>query len=88
MEITPAVLAASIGILTVVLALVGVQIFRILVEVKRSAEKVNKMLDDAGRVTESFAGPTSSLSGMFFGVKTGLRVLKILFNRKKGKKDE
>lgn len=87
MEIVPAVLATSVGILTVVLALVGIQIIRILNEVKKSVEKANKMLDDAGRMTESLAGPTSSLSGIFFGLKTGLKVLKVLLARKKGKKE-
>lgn len=88
MEIVPAVLAASIGILTVTLAFVGFQIVRILSEAKKSVEKVNKMLDDAGRMTESIAGPTSSISGIFFGLKTGLKVLKVLLGRKKGGKGD
>ena len=87
MEITPFVLVASVATLTLVLAAVGIQIIRILGEIKKSVEKVNKILDDAGKVTENFAGPTSSVSGLFFGLKTGLKVLRVLLERKKDKKE-
>lgn len=85
---TQIVLMTAVGILTVVLALAGVQIIRILKELKITVEKVNKMLGDMGRVTENIAKPTSPLNNLFFGVKAGLRVLKVLLKRSKKKENE
>lgn len=78
---------SSVVILTVVLALGGVQIIRILGEVKRSVEKGNKILDDMGKLTDNVAKPSSPISSVFFGAKTGLKLLKILLNRKKKEKE-
>ena len=83
MEITQIVPAFSIGVLTVVLALVGVQVIRILQEFKKTVEKINKILEDLGRVTEDVSKPTLPLSGIFLGLKTGLKVLRIILKRKK-----
>lgn len=81
------VLIFSVGILTVVLAVVGVQIVRILGEVKKTVEGVNKILEDAGRLSENITKPTSSLTSLFVGAKMGLKILEI-FLRRKGKKRE
>jgi len=87
MEMTQVILVVSVGVLTVVLALVGFQIFQILREFKRSVEKINKILEDMGKVSENMTKPTSSFSGVFFGLKTGLKVLKLFMERKKKKKE-
>ena len=49
-------------LLSAVLMVVGVQIFFILREVQKSIQKVNKMLDDAGQVSESIAKPLAAVS--------------------------
>ncbi|MDP3998397.1 MAG: hypothetical protein Q8P89_02180 [bacterium] len=87
MEPAPIVLSSAVGILTVVLALVGIQVVRILQEVRGSVQRFNKILGDVGKVTEGATSPTSSFSGMFFGAKMGLKILKTLLARhKKGEK--
>jgi len=83
MEITQIVPAVSIGVLTVVLALVGVQVIRILQEFKKTVEKINKILEDLGRVTDDASRPTLPLAGIFLGLKTGLKVLRIILKQKK-----
>ena len=51
--------------LTVLLVLIGLQIVNILKEVRSSLEKINKILDDAGTISESIAKPVSDFAGFF-----------------------
>ncbi len=51
-----------IAILTILLMIVGIQVFLILKELRCSIERVNKILNDAGKISESFVKPLSSLS--------------------------
>lgn len=87
MEITQIILFSSIGVLTIVLALVGVQIIRILNEVKKTVEKTNKILDDMGKLSESIARPASSLNSAVLGLKTGFKILSLFLERKRKKKE-
>lgn len=87
MEATQIILVVSVGTLTIILSLVGVQVVRILKEVKITIEKINKILEDMGRVTENVAKPTSSFNGIFFGLKAGLKILKLLMSRDKRRKE-
>lgn len=73
--------------LTILLLVLGFQVFFILRELRKTIDKTNKILDDAGVITESVSAPISSLSSLAMGVKTGAVLAKIL-NRKKHKKDE
>ena len=51
--------------LTVLLVLIGIQVVNILKEVKSSLEKINKILDDAGTISENIAKPVSDFAGFF-----------------------
>ena len=44
------------------------------------------MLDDAGRVTDGISKSVTGMSGMFGGIKTGLKVVNF-FGKKKEKED-
>jgi len=68
MENTQILLVGVVTVLTGILTLIGVQVFLILKEIKRSIEKMNKMLDDAGLISESVARPIASLSNSITGV--------------------
>lgn len=60
----------------------------ILREVRKSIEKVNKMLDDAGMITEAIANPISGLGGMLDGLKSGFKTIESIgtfLSRKKKK---
>jgi len=65
---TQILLIAVVTVLTVLLTVIGVQVFFILKEIRRSIEKFNKMLDDAGTISESVARPIASLSSSITGV--------------------
>lgn len=79
-------LVIVITALTFLLIIIGIQVANILKEFKRSLEKVNKILDDAGMISESVAKPVSEFSGFFKTI--GLLVDFVKDRRKKGEEKE
>lgn len=61
--------------LSTLLIILGVQVFFILKEIRRSMQRVNKMLDDAGRVTGTVGDSVENLGGFVKGIKTGLSAI-------------
>lgn len=72
--------------LTILLIVLGVQVFFILKEFRRSMQKTNKMLDDFGKVTGTVGEGAQHLAGIASGLKAGMAVFSSF--RKKGEKDE
>ena len=74
------VLLFVIIVLTILLVLLGVQVFFILREVRRTLLKANKVLDTADTITEAVSGPLSSLGsiGGLLGSGSLLTVAKIV----------
>lgn len=64
-------------ILTTLVVILGVQVFFILRALRITLEKANKVLEDAGNITESVSKPISSLSTLAMGLKTGATIAKI-----------
>lgn len=84
-----AVLLFVVVILTILLVILGIQVFLILRELRRTVRKANKVLDDAGTITETVSRPISSLSTIAQGVKTGSAIAAMLRGKKKySKKSE
>ncbi|MDE2588779.1 MAG: hypothetical protein KGL95_03850, partial [Patescibacteria group bacterium] len=52
-------------------------------EFKDTIAKLNKVLDDAGVISESVSTPIASLSTIVTGVKTGLSLASLLKGKKK-----
>ncbi len=75
------IIAVSILLTTLFLAL-GVQVWFILKEIRGSMQRVNKMLDDAGKVTGAVGEGVSNMTGLVNGLKAGLSIATSL--RKKG----
>ena len=83
------VLFLVVIILTLLLLILGIQVFFILRELRKTIAKANKVLDDTGMITESVSKPISSLSTLTMGLKTGATIARILSGGKKHhKKDE
>lgn len=82
MEPTQILLVIVVTVLTIVLTVIGIQVAMILSEVKKSAEKVNKMLDDATTVAGTVSRSVTGMSGLIDGLKTGLSVVS-WFGKKK-----
>ena len=77
-------LIAVITVLTVILTVIGIQIVYILKEFRKTVEKTNKILDDAGIISESVAKPVAGVSNILAGIKAGVDLVGI-FKRKKEK---
>ena len=84
------ILFLVIIILTVLLVILGIQVFFILKELRKTIDKTNKVLDDTGVITGSVSKPIASFSTLAMGLKTGATIAKILQGGKKNheKKDE
>lgn len=89
-DLAQGLLVVVIVVLTTLLVVIGIQVVNILREFKKSLEKVNKILDDAGIISGSVAKPMADFSGFFEGVKGGLKIIEWLvdFLREKGKKKQ
>jgi len=72
------VLFLVIIVLTTLLVVLGIQVFLILRELRKAVGKANKILEDAGIITESVSTPLATLSTLMMGIKTGASVANLL----------
>lgn len=87
-DTTQILLIIVITTLTILLTIIGIQVFYILREFKKSIEKINKILDDAGTISESVAKPIASLSSGITGVSGITGLLGWLVSRRKKRKEK
>lgn len=73
-------------VLAILLLALGVQVFFILKEFRKTVSKANKVLDNTNVITQSVSTPLSSLSGLAACVKSGTSV--VSFIKKLISKDE
>ena len=85
MDSTQLLLLIVIIILTIFLIVIGIQVFFILKELRVTLNKLNKVLTDAGQLTEKIKEPTTMIAGLAHGIKTSLNIFESL--RKKPKKE-
>ena len=83
-----AALFLVIIILTTLLVILGIQVYFILRALRITINKANKVLEDAGSITESVSKPISSLSTLAMGLKTGASIAKLFQGSKREKKHE
>ncbi len=83
MDTAQLVLLFVVVVLTLLLIVLGIQVYFILKELRRTVTKANKVLDDTGLITESVSGPLSSLSTVMSGVKAGASIAKLLRGKSK-----
>lgn len=81
-------LVAVVTALTTLLVIVGIQVVYILRELRQTVAKVNKILDDAGVVSESVAKPIAGISGFLTGIKSGVNLIKLLEEKKEEEKND
>jgi hypothetical protein len=78
MDIAQTVLISVIIILAILLLVVGVQVFFILREFRKTVDKANKVLDNTNSITESVSTPLSSLANLAGCVKSGSSVVSFI----------
>lgn len=69
LDLVQFVLLTVIIILTLVLVVLGIQVFYILTEVRKTVSKTNGLLEKADSITESVKTPLSAISSIALGVK-------------------
>lgn len=74
MDIVQIVLIGISVVLATLFVFLGIQVWFILKEVRISFQKINKMLDDMGKVTGTVGEGVSGLSGLVSGLKAGLSI--------------
>lgn len=84
-DLAQAVLVMVVTTITVLLVVIGIQVYNILKELQETIKKANKILDDAGTVSESVAKPISSLSDVLSGASGVTGLFSWLMGRKKKK---
>ncbi len=82
-DVTQILLSTVILILTIMMAVIGVQVYYILREFRETVKKFNKVLDDTGVISESVSKPVNMFSSMLLGIKGGSALMKLLSNKKK-----
>jgi len=82
MDTAQTLLLIVVIVLSFILLILGVQIFFILREFRKTVSKVNKVLDDTGSITQSVSAPIASLSNVLTSVKLGSALVKILQRKK------
>ena len=70
MDITQIALFTVIIVLSILLLVLGIQVFFILREFRKTVSKTNKVLVNTNVITESVSAPISSLSSLAMGIKT------------------
>lgn len=81
MELTQILLTVVVTILTGLLVFVGVQVFFILRDLQKSIKKLNKILDDAGVVSDTVVKPIVGVASFVEGLR-GIKGIVDLLNEK------
>ncbi|MEK7513420.1 MAG: hypothetical protein AAB430_01650 [Patescibacteria group bacterium] len=71
------ILVIVVTILSILLIIFSVYIFRILDEMKKALVKTNSMLDDMKRITKSVADPIEHASEFISGLKKGAKLVEL-----------
>ncbi len=90
-DFTQLLLGLVITSLTVMILVIGFQVYKILKELHVSITKMNKILEDTGVMTESISKPMSAASNFLLGIKSHswlLTIAKVLKRAKESKDSE
>lgn len=87
MDSTQLLLLIVILILTVFLIVIGIQVFFILRELKVTLTKLNKVLSDAGEISEKVKHPATIIEAIGKGLKLSLNLINSVKKRTKDKEE-
>jgi uncharacterized protein YoxC len=82
MDITQIVISVISILLTVLMIILGVQVWHILKEFKETIKKTNTLLDDANSLTKTIKTSADDFSSMSAGLKAGFSLVSRLFSKK------
>lgn len=84
----PYIFAVSLIILTIMLTVVGLQLFLVLKTFRQTVQRINNITDEAESKIKRIAQPLQGLVGIAAGVKTGVKVFEGFVNYLNKKKSE
>jgi len=87
MDTAQILLITVVSLLSILLVVVGFQVFLILKELKNTLSKANKVLDDAGKISESISRPVANFSTIVSGVKLSSLIASFLSKKKKNEEE-
>ena len=92
MDTVQLVLLSVIVVLTILLIILGIQVFFILSEFRRTIMKANHILDNADSITQNIQTPISAIAALATGIKassliTVAKFIKTLLSRDKENED-
>lgn len=82
-----AVLLFVIVLLTIILIVLGVQVFFILRDFRKTVHKANRILDTTEEITENISQPLSFLSSFLVSTRSLSTISKVLKTKKKREED-
>lgn len=77
LTLSQVLLVLVVTLLSVLLTIFSIYIFRILDQVKKSLEKTNSMLDDVKRMTKAIADPVEHAAEFVGGLKKGAKIVEL-----------
>ena len=83
-DVLQIVLVMVATVVTVLTVLIGIQVFKILAEVRESIRKFNRIIDSVSSVADSVVRPISSLSELVTGFTGAGGLLSWFLDRKRG----
>jgi uncharacterized membrane protein len=75
-------------VLTILLVVLGIQVFFILRDLRKTIMKANKVLDNTGDITQSVSQPLTSFSSILMGLKAGGTIANIIKKATEDKEDK
>ncbi len=85
-ESTQILLFAVISVLTIIMVVIGYQVFMILGEIRKMLQKFNKVVDSTVNMSTSLSKSLTNINGFTEGVKTVMGIFNVF--RKKDKSGE
>lgn len=83
MDITQILLVSVVLVLTVILTLVGIEVFLIFREARRAIQKINKILDEVVVLSGSVSKQVTNVSELVATIKTIFDFVKVFFKKEK-----
>ncbi len=74
MDIFQIIFSSVLVIITIVLAVVGIQVVFVLNEIRKTVNRFNTFIDTAEAKLDDVTQPLRQLGGMVSGVQSGLRI--------------
>jgi len=87
MDTTQFLLTIILSLSTILLLIIGLQLFFLLIELRKILKKINQVIDSFEKVGISLGHGFEEVLGFFSGLKVVLKIFD-LFDKKNGKKPE